>query len=149
AIFKREVRGERETGGGVDLTGGKHGFGHGESNVNNRHLAGADSGRPTKNGQSGEGATSGGPARLLSFQALGRRTPPPFRGADPRGWVVVDHEYRLEGGTFVSVMELDERIDIAEADVVGAGGDAIDRFERTVSRLDHHVELFRCEIAPV
>jgi len=47
------------------------------------------------------------------------------------------------------VTELDQRVDIAEADVIGAGRNAIDWFKRTVSRLDRHFEFFRNEIAPI
>jgi hypothetical protein len=64
-------------------------------------------------------------------------------------WLVVDHKYRFERGASLLVTELDECVDIAEAHVIGARRDAIDRFEGTVSRLDRHFEFFRGEIAPV
>src|SRR5262249_61469165 len=94
---------------------------------------GVDPGRPRKDRPFGESGSSGQRADLLSFQVLRSRNASAFAGDDRAGWLVVDHECRFERGTFVSVTELNERIDIAEADVVGAGGDAIDRFERTVS----------------
>src|SRR5262249_29721868 len=96
-----------------------------------------------------ESGISGRRAELLSFQVLRCRNASALAGDDRAGWLVVDHEYRFERGTFVSVTEIDEPIDITEADAVVARGYAIDRFERTVSRLDHHVELFCGEIALV
>ena len=88
-------------------------------------------------------------AELLSFQVFRRRDAAALARDDRAGWLVVDHEYGFERGVWLSVTKLDERVDIAEADIIGAGGDAIDWLKRTVSRLNRHLEFFRGEIAPV
>ena len=97
----------------------------------------------------GKSSIPGRRAELFSFQVFRRRNAAALARDDRAGGLVVDHEYRFERGASLSVMELDERVDIAEPDVVGAGGDAIDRSKRTVSGIDRHVEFFCGEITPV
>src|SRR5262249_28006441 len=62
---------------------------------------------------------------------------------------VVDHEYRLDRHAGVLVTKLDERIDIAEAHVVGAGGNTRNRLEGTGRAVDGDVEPLRLVVALV
>ena len=55
----------------------------------------------------------------------------------------------LIGVRRIGVAELDQRIDVAEAHLVGAGGDAVDRLERARRRVDGDVEPFGLEVALV
>jgi hypothetical protein len=47
------------------------------------------------------------------------------------------------------VEELDDRVDVAEAHLVGAGGDARDRFHRTVAGVDGDVQALLGEITAI
>ena len=55
----------------------------------------------------------------------------------------------LTGVGRIRVAELDQRVDVAEAHLVGAGGDAVDRLERARRGVDGDVEPFGLEVALV
>src|SRR5262249_16852279 len=149
AIFKRKIGGERISGDGIDLAVGKDRLARRKSDVENRHLSAVDPCRLNEDGPLGKSGIPGRRTELFSFQVFRHRYAAALARDDGAGGLAVDHEYRFERDTSIPVTELDKRVDIAEAYVVGARGDAIDRFKRTVSRLDRHVESFRSEIATV
>jgi hypothetical protein len=62
---------------------------------------------------------------------------------------VVDHEHRLDRRGRVLVAELDQRIDVAEAHVVGAGGNTGDRLQRAGRGIDGDVESLSLVVALV
>ena len=97
----------------------------------------------------GKSGIPGRRAELFSFQVFRHRYAAALARDDRAGGLIVNHKYRFERGASLLVTELDECVDIAEAHVIGAGRDAIDRLQRTVSRLDRHFEVFRGEITPV
>src|SRR5262249_4516780 len=149
AIFKRKIGGERKSGDGIDLAVGKDRLARRKSDVQDRHLSDVDPRRLNKDGPLGKSGIPSRRTELFSFQVFRHRYAATLARDDGAGGFAVDHEYRFERGTSISVTELDKRVDIAEAYVVGARGDAINRFNRTVSRLDRHVESFRSEISTV
>src|SRR5262245_7537076 len=149
AIFKRKIGGKRKSGDGIDLAVGKDRLTRRKSDVEDRYLSDVDPRRLSKDGPLGKSGIPGRRTDLFSFQVFRHRYAAALACDDGAGGLVVDHEYRFERGTSISVTELDKRVDIAEAYVEGARGDAIDRFKRTVSRLDRDFEFFRDEIASV
>ena len=88
-------------------------------------------------------------AELLAFKVLRRDDATALAPHDRERRLVVDHEHRLDRRAWIGVAELDQRIDVAEAHVVGAGRDAIDRLERTARGVDGDVEPLGLEVALV
>src|SRR5262249_54724202 len=134
---------------GIDLAVGKDRLARRKSDVEDRHLSDVDPRRLNEDGPLGKSGISGRRTELFSFQVFRHRYAAALACDDGAWGLVLDHKYRFERGTSISVTELDKRVDIAEANVVGARGDAIDRFKRTVPRLDRHVESFSSKIATV
>src|SRR5207237_454479 len=96
-----------------------------------------------------EGAIRGWRAELLALQILWRGDASALAADNGERGLVVDYEHGLDRRARIGVTELDQRIDVAEAHVVGARRDAIDRFERAGGRIDRHVEPFGLVIALV
>ncbi len=85
------------------------------------------------------------PARRASClrSSFGLVTPRLLRADDREGRLVVDHEDRLDRHVRIGVAELDQRVDVAEAHVVGARRDAVDRLERAAGGVDRDVRGLR------
>src|SRR6266849_6495467 len=62
---------------------------------------------------------------------------------------VLDHQHRLDLLLRVLVLELDQRVDVEEAERIGAGGDPRDAGDRAGAGVDRHVEAFGLVVALV
>ncbi len=58
-----------------------------------------------------------------------------FAPDDREGRLVIDHHHRLEIDGRVFDRGSDERVHIAETDIISAGRDARDRFARAIARV--------------
>ena len=93
--------------------------------------------------------SGGGRAELLAFEVLRLADAAALAPDDREGRLVVDHEHGLDRRARIGVAELDQRVDVAEAHVVGARRDAVDRLERAAGGVDGDVEALGLEVALV
>ena len=141
---------EREAEHGIDLARGQHRLAHGEADVLEFHGAVVELVDGLEDRPLGVGAVGGRRAELLAHQALGIGGDALALAADDgERRPVVDHHDGLEVDRRVLVAEADQRVHVAGADVVGAGGDAGDRLARAVARVDGDVEPLGFEVALV
>ena len=127
----------------------EHRLAHREADVLDRHLGGVDVVGLHEDLPLRVGAVGGGRAELLAFEVLRLGHAAALAADDREGRLVVDHEHRLDRRARIGVAELDQRVDVAEAHVVGAGRDAVDRLERARRGVDGDVEAFGLEVALV
>ena len=83
----------------------------------------------------------------LALEVGGRGDARGFQGEHCGRGVVVDHVHGLDRRLRVVRAVLDQRVEVGEADVVGAGGDAGDRAGRAVAGVDGDVQAFFGEVA--
>jgi hypothetical protein len=83
------------------------------------HFSGVDTGSLNENGPLCKSGIPGRSAELFSFQVFRHRDAAALARDDRAGGLVVNHKHRFERGASLLVTELDECVDIAEADVVG------------------------------
>jgi hypothetical protein len=95
------------------------------------------------------GAVGRGRAEHPAFQILRLGDAGLGGGGDREGWLVIDHQHRLDGLVGVLVAELDQRVDVEESDRIGAGGNARDAGDRAGPRVDRDVEPFGLVVALV
>src|SRR5690606_28128898 len=79
--------------------------------------------------------------RLRVFRNAERTTTDDREGRD-----IVDHHDRTNVLRGVLIEKLDQRVDIAEAHLVGAGGNPRDRLDRSCTGVDGHVESFGSKV---
>ena len=113
------------------------------------HLGGVDAVRLHEDRPLRVGAVRRRGAELLAFEILRRRHTAALAADNRERRLVVDHEHRLDRRARIGVAELDQRVDVAEAHVVGAGGHALDRLERAARAVDGDVEALGLEVALV
>src|SRR5262249_35065945 len=128
-ILEVDIGGKREPRDGVDLTGGEHRFTDWDAHVLDRDLRRIDAVGLDKNLPVSKSPVGGRCAELLAFEVFWDRHAAALAGHDREGRAVVDHEHGPDWHAGVLVAKLDERIDIAEAHVVDAGGHTRDWLE--------------------
>src|SRR5262249_61004658 len=70
-------------------------------------------------------------------------------GGDREWWLVVNPQRRLDLFGRVLVLELDQRVDVEEAERIGAGRNTGDAGDRARTRIDGDVETFGLVVALV
>ncbi len=93
---------------------------------------------------SGGGAPSTLPSRSFGFDDAGLG-----HARDRERRLVVHHQHRLDLLVRILVLELDQRVDVEEADRIGAGCDAGDAGDRAGAGVDGDVEAFGLVVALV
>src|SRR4029077_421716 len=139
----------REAGGVLDRYARQHGLAHREADGDDRYFGGSHASPQQEDRRLRGGAVRRRRAELFAFEIFRRSDAAALAPDDRERRLVVDHEYGLDRRARVGVAELDQRIDVAEAHVVGAGGDAIDRLKRAGRGIDRDVEAFGLEVALV
>ena len=149
AVLQVDVGREREAGDGIDLAGRQHRLAHREADILDRDLGRIDVVGLGEDLPLRIGAVRGRRAELLAFEILRIHGTAALAADNRKRRLVVDHEDGLDRHVRIGVAELDQRIDVAEADVVGAGRDAVQRLERAAGGVDRDVETFGLVIALV
>ncbi len=144
-----EVHREREAGDGVDLAVGQHRLAHREADILDLHLGGVDVVLMHERLPLREGAVRRGRAEHLALEVLGLGDAGLGGGGDRERRLVVHHQHRLDVLVGVLVLELDQRVDVEEADRIGAGGHARDAGDRAGAGVDRDVEPFGLVVALV
>ena len=129
---------------------GQHRLAHREADVLDRHLGGVDAVRLREDRPLRIGAVRRRARRASCLRDPSASTTPRLlRPTIENGRLVVDHEHGLDRRARIGVAELDQRVDVAEAHVVGARRDAVDRLERAAGGVDGDVEALGLEVALV
>jgi len=134
------VHRERKAGDGVDLALGEHRLAHGKAHVLDLDLGFVDAVFLHERLPLGEGAIGRRRAEHPTFEVLRFGDTGLGSGADRECRFVIDHQHGLDFLVRVLVPELDQRIDVEEADRIGAGGDAGDAGNGAGAGIDGHVE---------
>ena len=93
--------------------------------------------------------SGGGAPSTLPSRSFGLLMPDFFSGGNGEGRTVVHHQHGLDLLVRVLVLEFHQRVDVEEADRIGAGGDARDARDRAGAAVDRHVEPFGLVVALV
>jgi hypothetical protein len=143
------VHREREAGDGVDLALGEHRLAHGEADVLDLDLGGVDGVLLYERLPLREGAVGRGRAEHPAFEVFRLGDAGLGGGGDSERRLVVDHQHRLDLLVRVLVLEFDQRVDVEEADRIGAGRDARDPGDRAGAGVDGDVEPLGLVVALV
>ena len=95
------------------------------------------------------GAVGGGGAEHLAFEVLGLGDAVLLQRHDGKRGRVIDHHHGLDRQVARVVAVLHQRVDVGEADAVGARGDAVDALDRARARVDGDVQAFRLVVTLV
>jgi hypothetical protein len=130
-----EIGREREAGDGVDLAVGEHGLAHRETDRFDFHLRVVDACFPfTKAFHCAKAPSGGGAPSTLPSRSFGLALIFDFGDThDGERRLVIDHHHRFHVLVRVLVAEAHQRVDVEEADRIGAGRDAGDAGDRAGS----------------
>ena len=139
---------EDEAEHGVDIALRQHRLAHREADAFDRDRVGVELVHLRERAPLCEGTVRRRRAERLAFERL-------RIGGDPLVGTADDGESRLFVNDLngfdrlvrVRVEEFDQRVDVAEAHLVGAGGAPRDCFERTVARVDRNLDASLLEVA--
>jgi len=145
AITQVDRRQIRKPGHGIDLTSRKHRLAHGGTDFFLLHVCNLDSVLPRQRRPQPDRKVAVGDAERLPSTSEERVDGPAFTGNDGIGRLIEQHKHRLDGWCARRVAPADQFVDVDQREIAGIGGDARNRFRRSIGDIGRDRQTFRVE----